>query len=502
MRKKHILRSSLILLLMFLCVFISGCSKKEENNNISKTIVVGTNAQFPPFEYINDNGDVDGFDIALIKEIANEIGYKVSVTNMEFKSLTASLKTGGIDVAIAGMTITEDRQKTVDFSEPYYTATQSIIVSANSDIKSISDLNAKKVAVQEGTTGDIIVTPGEDNDIITDSSTVVKRFSKGTDAVVELKNGGVDAVVIDAIPAKRFYEKDSKSLKLIQDDSTTEEYAIAVKKGNSELLNDINEGLQKIKENGTFDELVNEYINQDNSAIKEESNNPIINFINTLKYVFISTNGYMLLLKGLFTTIYIAIVAVIIGIILGFIIALMKMTEQRKGKKTILSRIANIYISILRGTPVLVQLMIIYMVIFKSHFGVIAAIITFGLNSGAYVAENIRAGIMAVDKGQMEGGLSLGFDYGQTMRYIIMPQAIKNCLPALGNEFIALIKETSIVGYVAIQDLTKAADFIISRTYETFLPLIAIAIAYFVIVFLLTKLLGIMERRLRQSDIR
>ena len=149
----------------------------------------------------------------------------------------------------------------------------------------------------------------------------------------------------------------------------------------------------------------------------------------------------------------------------------------------------------------MVQLLIMYMVVFHNKFGIVAAILTFGMNSGAYVAEIIRAGIMAVDKGQSEGGRSLGFSYSETMRYIIIPQAIKNILPALGNEFITLIKETAIVGYVAIQDLTKAADFIISRTYNTFYPLIAIAVVYYILIKLLTKLLYLFERRLRKGDL-
>ena len=147
-----------------------------------------------------------------------------------------------------------------------------------------------------------------------------------------------------------------------------------------------------------------------------------------------------------------------------------------------------------------VQLLIMYMVIFRSHFSIVAAVLSFGLNSGAYVAENIRAGILAVDAGQMEGGRSLGLTYGETMRYIILPQAIKNVIPALGNEMITLVKETSIVGYVAIVDLTKAGDFIVSRTYQTFLPLIATAIVYYIIVKIMTKILAVIERRLRQSD--
>ena len=473
-----------------------GCDKDKEDSD--KKIVVGTNAEFAPFEYINDDGEIDGFDIALMKAICKDIGYEVEFRNMEFKSLTASLKTKALDAVIAGMTITDERKQSVDFSKSYYNASQSIIVSTDSEISSLYDLNGARIAVQEGTTGDLLVTVSDDNEIITDKNTVVKRFKKGSDAVLELNNGGVDAVVIDSSPAEKFVSINSEKLKIVKDETSMEEYGIAVSKGNTKLVNKINKGLDNVIEDGTFDELVDRYI----AGEEIDKNTENSSFIDRVNNAFIKTNGYKLLLKGLWTTIYIALGAIIIGVILGTIVALMKMTEVSHGKKTILSRLASIYISVLRGTPIVVQLLIVYMIIFKSNYGIIAAVITFGINSGAYVAEIIRSGIMAVDKGQMEGGLSLGFNYAQTMRYIIAPQAIKNALPALGNEFISLIKETSIVGYVAIQDLTKAADFIISRTYDTFLPLIAIAIVYFIIIIILTKLLQLMERRLRQSDIR
>ena len=218
--------------------------------------------------------------------------------------------------------------------------------------------------------------------------------------------------------------------------------------------------------------------------------------------VFIEADRYKMFLDGLKVTIGVSIAAVLLGILLGMILALMKMTEVRKGKKTIFSVVANIYIDIIRGTPTVVQLLIIYFLVFQTQMGMVAGIVTFGINSSAYVAEIIRAGIMAVDNGQMEAGRSLGLSYTETMRYIILPQAVKNILPALGNEFIVLIKETAILGYVAIQDLTKASDFIVSRTYIMFVPLIGCALIYYVLVKILTIGLNAFERRLRQSDIR
>lgn len=227
-----------------------------------------------------------------------------------------------------------------------------------------------------------------------------------------------------------------------------------------------------------------------------------MNFIDHLYNIFIDGNGYLLLLKGLGVTLQVAFFACLLGIFLGLIMAIMKMTEVRKGHKTIFSIIANIYIDIIRGTPTVVQLLIIYFLVFKSRANVVAGICTFGINSGAYVAEIIRAGIMAVDKGQMEAGRSLGLSYGTTMKEIIIPQAIKNILPALGNELIVLTKETAILGYVGIMDLAKASDFIISRKYVMFEPLIAIAVIYYIVVKLMTFALNTFERRLRQSDIR
>ena len=215
---------------------------------------------------------------------------------------------------------------------------------------------------------------------------------------------------------------------------------------------------------------------------------------------FIAEQRYLMYLDGLKMTLLVSLLAIILGVALGTILALMRMTAERRGKSTLLSKIAYVYIDIIRGTPTVTQLLIMYFVVLKGVDGLIVGTVTFGLNSAAYVAEIIRAGILAVDHGQMEGGRSLGLSCGQTMKDIILPQAVKNILPALGNEFIVLIKETAILGYVSIVDLTKVADFVTSRTYEAFAPLIGTAIIYYLVVKVLTLVLGVVERRLRQSD--
>ena len=215
---------------------------------------------------------------------------------------------------------------------------------------------------------------------------------------------------------------------------------------------------------------------------------------------FVAEQRYLLYLDGLKVTILVSVIAILIGVALGTILALMRLTAEQKGKSTLLSKIAYVYIDIIRGTPTLTQLMIMYFVILKGQNGLLVGSLTFGLNSAAYVAEIIRAGIQAVDQGQMEGGRSLGLSYVQTMKDIILPQAIKNILPALGNEFIVLIKETSIIGYIGMMDLTKGAMLIQSRTYNAFWPLMAAAAIYLVIVGILTWGMNKLERRLRTSE--
>ena len=217
---------------------------------------------------------------------------------------------------------------------------------------------------------------------------------------------------------------------------------------------------------------------------------------------FIEDNRWKYIVDGLKITLIVTIFAVLIGVLLGFLIAIVRTTHGKTGKLKILNVICRVYLTVIRGTPVVVQLMIIYFIIFGSVdiSKVLVAIIAFGINSGAYVAEIFRSGIMSIDNGQFEAGRSLGFNYAQTMMYIIMPQAFKNVLPTLCNEFISLLKETSVSGYIALQDLTKGGDIIRSRTYDAFMPLIAVALIYLAMVMIFTKLVSLLERRLRNSD--
>ena len=217
---------------------------------------------------------------------------------------------------------------------------------------------------------------------------------------------------------------------------------------------------------------------------------------------FIQENRYMYLVKGLGNTLLITVFALLIGLVLGFLIAIIRTTHDKIGRVKILNAVCQVYLTVISGTPVMVQLLIIYYVVFASARidKLVVASLAFGLNSAAYVAEIIRSGIMSIDNGQMEAGRSLGLSYPMTMLYIIAPQAFKNVLPALANEFIVLLKETSVSGYIGTMDLTRGGDIIRSTTYEAFLPLIAVALIYLVIVMGLSAGVSKLERRLRSNE--
>ncbi len=213
-------------------------------------------------------------------------------------------------------------------------------------------------------------------------------------------------------------------------------------------------------------------------------------------------NRWRYLTEGLKITLIVAFFAVILGLLLGFLVAVIRSTHDKTGKLKLANAICRIYLTVIRGTPMVVQLLIMYFVIFGSFriSKIFVAVLAFGINSGAYVAEIVRSGIMSIDNGQFEAGRSLGLNYPKTMIYVILPQAFKNILPALANEFIVLLKETSVSGYIALNDLTKGGDIIRAATYEAFLPLFAVAGIYLIMVMFLTKLVGLLERRLSASD--
>lgn len=330
------------------------------------TIRFATNATFEPFEYYK-NGKIVGIDVDVAHAIGDYLNMKVEVVDMEFDAIITSVQMGKADAGIAGMTVTEERKKNINFSDAYAYERQVIIVNGES-----------------GTVG------------MDGNQSVIDKFNS----------------------------------------------------------------------------------------------------------CFLAEHRYQYLLTGLGNTLVITFFAIILSIVLGTLIAIVRATNERNGTHAILNALCQIYLTIIRGTPTMVQLLIIYYVVFASADvnKIVVAVIAFGLNSAAYIAEVIRSGIMSVDRGQMEAGRSLGLSYSKTMRLIILPQAFKNVMPAMGNELITLLKETSISGYIGLVDLTKGSDIIRSITYEAMLPLGIVACIYLVIVLGLYMGVRRLEKHLRRTD--
>ncbi len=458
----------------------------------AKVLRMVTEATFPPYEY-REGERIVGIDPDVVGEIARRNGYALKIEDMPFNSIIAAVQSGKADIAAAGITVTEDRKKIVNFTDTYFVAGQSVIVPKGSSIKSATDLKGKRIGVQGGTTGDIYVAKnfGEP-----------ERFDNAALVCAAITSGRLDAGVIDTTPAEQFVKR-SNSLALLPEPLTTEEYAFAINKDREDLLAMINATLAEMKEEGLIKHIALKH--QNKTAIQAESSDKY-GFWDKVKddfhTNFVDDNRYKYLLNGFVKTIEISAGAVILGIIIGFLVAVIRSAADQTGKLKLANLFCKLYLTVIRGTPVVVQLLIIYFVIFGSVDinKVLIAIIAFGLNSGAYVAEIIRSGIMSIDKGQLEAGRSLGLSYPKTMVLIILPQAFKNVLPALGNEFIVLLKETSISGYIALEDLTKGGDIIRGQTYNAFVPLMAVAIIYLTVVIFLSKLLTLLEKRLKRNE--
>ncbi len=484
---KWMVSAAFMLLALFMPVTVSA----------DDTIVVGTNAEYAPFEYLDSDGELTGFDIELINAIAEAEGVSIEWVDMPFDSLLGSIEAGDVEVIAAAIGPTAERAKSVNFSDVYYTGSQSIIFRSSESYTDFSDIKGLTIAVLEGSQSDLIAS-GENTDYGVVEDATVKRFKNASSAIMELKNNGADVVIIDTIMAQ-IYCAQTDGISYVPVEGTEEDTVFCIQKGDDELTALINDGLAKVTEDGTYDELYTKYFSGDADTVTVEEDTTD-GFIGTLKFIFVDENRWQYYLNGVGVTLLVSLFSILVGLLLGLLVAIVRLNAERKHKKTVASVIASVYVDIIRGTPSVLQLLIIYFAVFHSRLGYVAAVVSFGINSGAYVSEVIRGGILAVDKGQSEAGRSLGLGYKDTMRFIVIPQAIKTILPAMGNEFIQLIKETSVLGYIGIMDLTKAASYVSSRTYQLFIPLIAAGIIYYVIVKVLSILLAKMERRLRQSD--
>ncbi|HCZ1981410.1 TPA: ABC transporter permease subunit [Staphylococcus aureus] len=473
------------LLISSAMVYINPTAHAEQDQTWEKIkergeLRVGLSADYAPMEFehtVNGKTEYAGVDIDLAKKIAKDNNLKLKVVNMSFDSLLGALKTGKIDIIISGMTSTPERKKQVDFSDSYMMTKNIMLVKKDkvNEYKDIKDFNNKKVGAQKGTEQEKIAQTEIENASIT-------SLSRLPDVILALKSGKVEGAVVEKPVAEAYLKQNPKlGISNVKFNEEEKDTVIAVPKDSPKLLSQINKTIKEVKDKG----LIDKYMTNAANAMNDDSG-------------FISKYGSFFL-KGIKITILISLIGVALGSILGAFVALMKLSKIK-----IISWIASIYIEILRGTPMLVQVFIVF-------FGITAALgldisalvcgtIALVINSSAYIAEIIRAGINAVDKGQMEAARSLGLNYRQTMKSVIMPQAIKNILPALGNEFVTLIKESSIVSTIGVGEIMFNAQVVQGISFDPFTPLIVAAALYFVLTFVLTRIMNMIEGRLNASD--
>lgn len=473
------------LLISSAMVYINPTAHAEQDQTWEKIkergeLRVGLSADYAPMEFehtVNGKTEYAGVDIDLAKKIAKDNNLKLKIVNMSFDSLLGALKTGKIDIIISGMTSTPERKKQVDFSDSYMMTKNIMLVKKDkvNEYKDIKDFNNKKVGAQKGTEQEKIAQTEIENASIT-------SLSRLPDVILALKSGKVEGAVVEKPVAEAYLKQNPKlGISNVKFNEEEKDTVIAVPKDSPKLLSQINKTIKEVKDKG----LIDKYMTNAANAMNDDSG-------------FISKYGSFFL-KGIKITILISLIGVALGSILGAFVALMKLSKIK-----IISWIASIYIEILRGTPMLVQVFIVF-------FGITAALgldisalvcgtIALVINSSAYIAEIIRAGINAVDKGQMEAARSLGLNYRQTMKSVIMPQTIKNILPALDNEFVTLIKESSIVSTIGVGEIMFNAQVVQGISFDPFTPLIVAAALYFVLTFVLTRIMNMIEGRLNASD--
>ena len=438
---------------------------------------------------------------AVMDQVGTKLGYKVDIQPGGPESVLSSVQSDRKQIVSASYLLTEYQKKLIPNTSTVVVGEYVLVIPEKSDVKAFADLKGKKIGVLKHSFAERYVENSFGASVGFENESVI---------LSELAAGKMDAAVVEKKIAQAFAAKNG-AVRIYPETFAREEYALYAGADSEDLLKEFVSEWQKLQRSGELNKMLaaaeqslisTKTVVENQSAERMQGDS----FWEGIKFSFynnfVKDNRYMYLLDGFLVTIKITVLAVLMGIVIGFGVAVVRSTADLTGRMKLLDGLCRVYLTVIRGTPVVVQLLIIYFVIFGSVDvdKVLVAVIAFGINSGAYVAEIIRGGIMSIDKGQMEAGQSLGLTYGQTMREIILPQAFKNVLPALGNEFIVLLKETSVAGYIALQDLTRGGDIIRSQTYDAFFPLIAVALIYLVVVMFLSWLLGRLEKRLKRNE--
>lgn len=441
---------------------------------------VGLSADYPPYEFhttIDGKDEIVGIDILIAEKIAEDMGVTLKIEEFGFDALLGALKTGKIDIIISGMSPTPERLKEVNFSDPYMEVKQRVVVRKGEEnrFNSVNDFEGIKVGAQKQTTQEDLAK----NELIGSEVVSLQKF---TDIILQLQNKKIDAAVVEG-PVAEAYLSQTDDLSFadnVQFADADKQTAVAISKEAPILLERINGTIATVKE----ENLIERYKKEASALMFNEES------------FFEKYAPYYL--KGTAFTILLALVGVFFGAILGAILALMKISANK-----LLKLLATVYIEYVRGTPLLVQIFLVFFgtnVIGLDLSALASSLIALSLNSAAYVAEIVRAGINAVDVGQMESARSLGMNKLQAMKLIIMPQAIKNILPALGNEFVTVIKESSVVSVVGVSELMFQAGVVQGASFKPFIPIVIASIIYFVLTFGLSRILGVAERRLGAND--
>ncbi len=449
--------------------------------------IIASDSSFAPFVFQNDSNQYTGIDMELIKAIAKDQGFTVEVTNPGFDAAINSVQASQADGIIAGMSVTDARKKTFDYSDPYYTANSILAVKDSSNIKSYEELKGKTVGVKTGTASQTFL---EENKSKYGYS--IKTFSDAASMYDSLNTGSV-AAVMDDEPVVKYAIKQGKNLKTPIEGTPSGQVAFAVKKGsNPELIEMFNNGLANLKESGKYQEILDKYLaSEEKESTVDES---------TIWGLL--QNNYKELLKGLGVTIALALISFAIAMVIGIIFGMFSVSPYKP-----LRWIAEIFVDVIRGIPLMIVAAFIFWGIpnlIESMTGqqspinaFVAGTIALSLNAGAYIAEIVRGGIQAVPVGQMEASRSLGISYSKTMRKIILPQATKIMLPNFVNQFVIALKDTTIVSAIGLAELFKTGKDIIARNYQSFRMYAILAVLYLIIITLLTRLAKRLEKRIK-----
>lgn len=474
------------ILMIFLFTFLGFTTANAESNDptLKKVqdkgvLTIGLSADYAPYEFhatVDGKDKIVGMDIDIAQKIADDMGVKLKVEEYGFDALIGALKTGKIDMVISGMSPTPERLKEVDFSDPYMTVDQKVIIRKEDKDKytSIEDFKGKKVGAQKQSTQEEL-----SNDELHADTVSLQRLP---DIILQLQNKKIEGAVIEG-PVAEAYILQNDALAFpdnVSFKNGRKETAVAIPKDSTEFADSINKSIKEIKDN----KLMDGYQKDASKLMFEEES-----FFKKYSSFYVKGTAY---------TVFLAFIGVFFGAILGAVLALMKLSKNK-----LLKGIAIVYIEYVRGTPLLVQ---IFLVFFGSNVvglelsALVASCLALTLNSGAYVAEIVRAGIQAVNIGQTEAARSLGMNQAQAMRYIILPQAIKNILPALGNEFVTVIKESSVVSVIGVSELMFQGGVVQGASFKPFLPIVIVSLIYFVLTFTLSRILGVAERRMGSND--